>query len=188
MTSLIPSELPQSLRVDAVPSGGCDVVITADPVALDALALRMGIPAVLQFTCQFALGRGPTGTRTVLAEGHLHARVVLSCVITTESFECVLDEPFALRFVPLSELDEQPDPEAIDEVPYEDGVLALGEAAAEQLALSLPAFPRRPGAETSDESAFLAGDETQNRITNDGMEDEPPALPFAALAPRRQPM
>ena len=38
------------------------------------------------------------------------------------------------------------DPEALDEIPYADGMLDLGEAAAEQLALALDPYPRAPGA------------------------------------------
>jgi uncharacterized metal-binding protein YceD (DUF177 family) len=102
---------------------------------------------------------------------------VLTCVISLDSFEASLDEPFEIRFVPADSLQEQPDPEEIDEVPYEDGVLALGEAAAEQLALSLPAFPRRPGVEASEEAAFL-GDE----------DVEPSVTPFAVLASRQKPV
>ena len=76
--------------------------------------------------------------------GHLAARVVLSCVVTQEEFELEIEETFSVRFVPESQLCDDPDPEAVDEIPLDDGVLALGEAAAEQLALSLPPFPRRP--------------------------------------------
>ncbi len=174
---IIPSELPDTIRWETVPSGGCEYVVGADPRALDALAIRMGIPAVLAFTCHFSLRRGPLGSRTVSAAGHLRAKVVLTCVVSLESFEAVLDEPFEIRFVPLDSLQEQPDPDEIDEVPYEDGVLALGETAAEQLALLLPAFPRRPGVETSEEAAFLGGDDRESGTT-----------PFAVLGSRNKPI
>jgi len=174
---ITPSELPDTIRWEAVPTGGCDFVVGASPQALDALAQRMGIPAVLAFTCHFSLRRGPLGSRSVVAEGRLRAKVVLTCVVSLDSFESSLDEPFEIRFVPADSLQDQPDPEDIDEVPYEDGVLAIGEAAAEQLALSLPAFPRRPGVETSEEAAFLGGGDSNSSTT-----------PFAVLGSRGKPV
>lgn len=174
---IIPSELPDTIRWEAVPAGGYEFIVGADPQALDALAKRMGIPALLAFTCHFSLSRGPVGSRTVLAEGHLRAKAVLSCVVSLDSFEASLDEPFEIRFVPSEMLQDQPDPDDIDEVPYEDGVLALGEAAAEQLALSLPAFPRRPGVETSEEAGFLGDVDSESGET-----------PFAVLASRSKPV
>jgi uncharacterized metal-binding protein YceD (DUF177 family) len=188
MIKLIASELPQTIRYDAIPPSGCDVVVEAVGDTLDALAQRMGIPAVLAFSCHFELRRGGVGSRAVVAEGHLQARVVLTCVITLDSFEQTLDERFDLRFVPLHDLQDQPDPEAVDEVPYEDGVLAVGEAAAEQLALSLPAFPRRPGAENAEEAGFLAEEtpDTPGRNVKENSEQE--ASPFAVLTARQKPM
>jgi uncharacterized metal-binding protein YceD (DUF177 family) len=180
MTKLLQSELPQTIRWEQVPTGGCDVVVKADPAALDALTKRMGIEALLGFTCNFSLKRG--AGRVVLAEGHLEARAVLTCVVTLEPFETVLAEDFDLHFVPAGELQDQPDPNAIDEVPYEDGVLAIGEAAAEQLALSLPAFPRGPDA------GLLLENSADPSIIDPIEADAIPLTPFAALAARRKPV
>jgi uncharacterized metal-binding protein YceD (DUF177 family) len=185
---LTPSELPQTIRWEAVPPTGYETVIHADAGALDALAKRMKIPAILEFTCGFALRRGPLGTRVVTAEGRLRARVVLTCVVTLDAFEALIDEPFEVRFVPSHEMPEQPDPDDIDEVPYEDGVLPLGEAAAEQLALSLPAFPRSPGAETSEEAAFFTADEGYADLVEQQVDTDRRLTPFSVLAARRKPV
>jgi hypothetical protein len=42
---------------------------------------------------------------------------------------------------------DDPDPEAMDEIVCACGIVDLGEAAAEQLALALDPYPRAPGAE-----------------------------------------
>jgi len=178
---MTPGELPQTVRRDAVPPSGSEVVIEADAHALAALAERMQIPAVISLSCTFTLRRGPA--RSVEAQGHLRAEVVLACVVTLDPFEMTIDDRFSVRFVPAGQEREELDPEEIDEIPYEDGVLAIGEAAAEQLALLLPAFPRRPDVERSEEFLLLGaapepddGDAAAN------------VTPFAALAARRKPV
>lgn len=67
-----------------------------------------------------------------------------------------------MRCVPAGEESEDADPEALDEIPYTNGMLDLGEAAAEQLGLALDPYPRAPGAvlpeieDDSDEGPFGA--------------------------------
>jgi uncharacterized metal-binding protein YceD (DUF177 family) len=175
MIRLIPPELPDTIRFDAVPVGGCEINVRADPAACEALAERMNIPAVLECSARFTLRRA--GGRAVDAEGWLRAAVVLTCVVTTEPFEQLIDDSFEVRFVPSGTEQAQPDPDSTDEIPYEDGVLALGEAVAEQMALVLPAFPRGPDAPDFIEVADL----------EEGSEGQP-ANPFAALAGRRKPV
>jgi uncharacterized metal-binding protein YceD (DUF177 family) len=175
MIPLIAPELPHSLRYDAVPAGGCEMTVRADAAACEALAARMQIPAVLEFSARFVLSRA--AGRVVAAQGWLQAAVALTCVVTSEAFEMRLEEEFDLHFVPAGTEEAEPDPDSIDEIPYEDGVLAIGEAAAEQLALALPAFPRGPDAGdylefTADDDAISAG----------------PASPFAMLAAGRKPV
>ncbi|MGL1148068.1 YceD family protein, partial [Vibrio parahaemolyticus] len=79
------------------------------------------------------------------AKGELRARVTLTDVDTLEPFESEVTEDFALRFVPEDAETHEIDIEAPDEIPYADDRLDLGEAAAEQLALALPPYPRRAG-------------------------------------------
>jgi len=156
------SELVHRLRVDAIPREGVErqVVATAEECA--ALAARMRIPGVRSVSCRFHLRPG-TGGR-ILAEGRLRAAVVQSCVVTLEDVSARIDDRFVVHFVPEgTEIDED-DPESPDEIPYAEDQIDLGEAAAEQLALSLDPYPRRPGA-TLPEAA-----------------SDPEESPFAALA------
>jgi len=151
------------LPLDSVGPGGLDLTIEASPSHCDALAARMQIPAVLALSCRFRLTAGPGAT--VHARGQLSARVVQTCVVSLDPFESAIEEAFAVRFVPEGEESDDLDPEAEeDEIPYQGATLDLGETAAEQLALALDPYPRRPGA-----SLPATGEDTS-----------PPA--FAALA------
>ncbi len=159
-------ELYRPLAVDRVGPGGLAVEVRADDAECRALAARMDIPAVESFLCRFSLSALPGGI--VLAEGDLQARVVRICVLTLDSFETVTEERFRLRFVPAGRESDDDDPEADDEIAYPGAAIDLGEAAAEQLALALDPYPRKPDATLPAEVESAADS------------------PFAALA-RRQP-
>ena len=81
--------------------------------------------------------------------------VVRTCVVSLDDFETTLEEDFRVRFVPAGTETDNPDPEAEDEIPFAGTVIDLGEAAAEQLALSLDPYPRKPGAELPESEPAL---------------------------------
>jgi len=127
------------------------VDVEADAVERDAVATRMGVHAVNALTCRFMLHRG--AGQVIQALGSLAARVVQVCVVTLEPFEARIDEQSALRFVPAQSLPESEgvelDAETLegpDEIPYTADMIDLGAALAEQLALALDPYPRKPGA------------------------------------------
>lgn len=138
-------ELHRPLAVDRIGPAGLDVTVEASAEECAALARRMDLPAVLSLTCQFRLTR-EIG-EMVRAEGRLAARVVQTCVISLEDFAAAVEDRFTLRCVPEGEESDDMDPDSPDEITYVDGVLDLGEAAAEQLALALDPYPRAPDAE-----------------------------------------
>jgi len=138
-------ELHCVVAADRIGAAGLEVTVEADSGALDALTRRMGIPAVEALRCVFRLVR--LTADTIQAEGRLQAQVVQTCVISLEDFPAEIYEVFRVRFVPAGEESDDLDPEADDEIGYADGVLDLGEAAAEQLGLALDPYPRAPGAE-----------------------------------------
>ncbi len=111
---------------------GATFVVDANPAERAALAARMGLPEIHHLVCTFELGRAQGAV--VPAAGSLVARVTQACVISLDPFE-----------TDIAESDEL-DLDAVDEIPYEGDMLDLGEATAEQLALALDPFPRRPGA------------------------------------------
>ncbi len=154
-------ELHRPILVGQVPASGLDIEVEATPAECAALAVRMGLPAVLEIRCRFHLSRA---TNTIVhAQGLLHARVMQTCVISLDDFEATVQEAFSVRFVPSGTETDDLDPEADDEIGYENACLDLGEAAAEQLGLALDPYPRMPDADLPDIDA------------------EPEPHPFAAL-------
>ncbi len=136
-------ELSRPFPLDRLGERACVLVETSEAERA-ALAHRLGIPKVRALTCRFELSPGEQAS--VLAAGHLQARVVQVCVVSLEPFESVVEEEFRVRFVPDGAEEAPFDLEADDEIPYAGSALDLGEATAEQLALALDPFPRRPEA------------------------------------------
>jgi uncharacterized metal-binding protein YceD (DUF177 family) len=159
-------ELYRPIAIERIGPAGLDVTVESSAAECAALALRMNLPAVLALTCSFHVERETGGT--LLVYGHLVARVVQTCVVSLEDFTSTVEEQFAVRGVPDGAESDDADPETLDEIPYVDGTLDLGEAAAEQLALALDPYPRAPGAVLPD------------------MPDESQALPFNTLASLRR--
>lgn len=160
-------ELVRVLPVDRVVAPGLDFTVTASAEECAAMARRLGVPEVAKLSCAFRLRPDLAGV--LLAEGRLQVRLTQICVVSLDPFAVRLDERFRLRFVPEGREDPEPDPESDDEIPYAGVSIDLGEAAAEQLALVLEPYPRKPG-------AALPAD----------LADEA-AGPFAALARLRRP-
>ena len=156
-------ELHCLITVDHIGAQGLDVVVEASAPERAGLARRMGIPDVKSLVCRFHVTR--IGAERFAAIGHLSAEVVQTCVISLDDFSAVIDEHFRLRFVPAGEETDDVDPaDPVDEIGYGDGVLDVGEAAAEQLGLALEPYPRRPGATLPEHDA-----------------EPPPPHPFDAL-------
>jgi uncharacterized metal-binding protein YceD (DUF177 family) len=158
-------ELSRPLAAERVGATPFSVHVEASTAECHALAARMRIPAVLALSCDFRLRREQG--ETIHAEGRLSARVVRVCVVTLDEFETEITEAFTIRFVPDGAESEEIDPEAEDEIPYAGKLIDLGEAAAEQLALTLDPYPRRPDATLPESEA-------------------PAPSPFAALGALRQ--
>jgi uncharacterized metal-binding protein YceD (DUF177 family) len=158
-------ELHRPLAVDRIGASGIEVTVEATQDERAALAARMQLPAILEVTCRFRLIR--VGAGIIQADGWLHARLTQVCVVSLDEFAADLAERFAVRFVPAGTESDDPDPESDDELPIVDGLIDLGEAAAEQLALALDPYPRKPGAELPD------------------LPEDAEATPFAKLAALR---
>ncbi len=140
------AELTHLVPLAKITSAGLRATVRATPEQCEAIAKRMGIPAVASLECRFDMTREADGV-SIAARGRLRAEVTRECVVSTEEFESTVDEEFDVRFVPAGAEHDDPDPNLPDEIPYEGGAIDLGEAAAEQLALALDPYPRMPGAE-----------------------------------------
>ncbi len=142
-------ELHRPFAVDRIGANGTMVTVTADAAECAALAERLLLPAVAAVECRWQLRGGPGGA--IEAEGALLATVTQTCIVSLDPFESVVQEKFAVRFVLTDrESEEADDPDAPDELIYDGATLDLGEATAEQLALALDPYPRKPGAELED--------------------------------------
>jgi Large ribosomal RNA subunit accumulation protein YceD len=137
-------ELHRPVAMERVGPGGLDYVVEASRDECAALARRMNLPAVLSLTCRFRLEPDLGGA--ILARGHLIASIVQTCVVSLDDFTAAVEERFVVRCVKDGMETDDPDPEALDEITYAGGIVDLGEATAEQLALALDPYPRCPGA------------------------------------------
>ncbi|MGC8475491.1 MAG: YceD family protein [Acetobacteraceae bacterium] len=141
------------LPLHRIPPAGASVTIQATPAELAALAERLDLPAIAALEGRFQLHPAPGGI--VAATLTLTAEVTAVSVVSLEPFPRTVRETAALRFVPAGEeeQDDLIDPESPDDIPYSGTGLALGEAVAEQLALALDPYPRKPGETLSVPSA-----------------------------------
>lgn len=163
-------ELHRPSATDRISTQSLVVEIVASADECVAVAARLGITAVHALRCDFTLRWSLPGQGGVIvAVGRLHAELVRECVLSLESFPVRVDEQFRVLFVPSGSEPKDDDPDSDDEIPYDGAAIDLGEAAVEQLALTLDPYPHKPGATLPDAAS------------------EPDLGPFAALAlhPRR---
>ncbi len=142
------AEFSRKLAVERIGQAGQPawhgVTVEADSAELAALAKRLHLPAISALTCRFRLRVAQDGT--IAAEGWLDAVVTQTCVVSLDDFIAPVSEHCVIRFVPAGRESDEIDPDSIDEIPYSGGTIDLGEAAAEQLALGLDPWPRKPDA------------------------------------------
>jgi hypothetical protein len=169
-------EFSRPVERTALAAGPVKEQIEATEAERAALARRFGLVALPELRADVTLT--PTAAGQVRLDAHLTARVVQSCVVTLEPIEAEVAESFTVYFAeaapqPAGAVDLPVDDEAWPE-PILDGRIDMGEAVAQQLALSLDPYPRAPGARFESEH---------------GPADDAPARtsPFAALGRERGP-
>lgn len=148
-----------------------DFDISPQPAEAAALASLLGAQAVRKL--RFAGHLVPVAKDGWALEAALGATVVQTCVVTLEPVTTRIDETVRRAFIPglKGGAEIEVSPEEDDEIePLRDRI-DLGRVAIEALALALPAYPRKEGANLG------GGDE-------DGDMDRP--KPFAALAALRE--
>jgi uncharacterized metal-binding protein YceD (DUF177 family) len=120
------------------------VTLVATPAECAALAARFGILAVHALSAELRLVPEPGGT--VRARGRLAAEVEQDCVVTLEPVRQSVRSEIDLRILGEGQSPADDDPESPDEIESAGGLVELGEAVAEQLALALDPYPRAAGA------------------------------------------
>jgi uncharacterized metal-binding protein YceD (DUF177 family) len=166
----IKPEFPRPVRLGLDPR---EVALDATAPECAALAERFGILGIGSLSARMRL-EPETGGST-RARGILMAEVEQACIVTLDPVRQQVRAPIDLRLLEDGESPADDDPESPDEIETSGGLVDLGEAVAEQLALALDPYPRAEGAELP---AFDPPEET---------EPELPAKPnpFAALGKLR---
>lgn len=176
-----PPEFSRPLVAATVDSGGINLEIKAESHELAKLAERFRIVSVDSLKAKLRLfAKGDL----ICLEGRLTADVQQSCVVTLDPVSQHIDVDFTRTYgeeeaiaKALADVEDGTDLDRLDEEepdPIVNGVIDVGEAAAEELALQLDPFPRKPGA-SLENSPYLDG--------NKGEEEKP--HPFAGLAKLR---
>lgn len=116
----------------------------------ESLARRLGVVSVDSLSADLRLIR--LMGAMVRLEGRLAAEVTQSCVVTLAPVHSRIAAPLDRRYGPAEALADADAEDAgldDDDVPevLVDGVIDLGEAVSEQLALEIDPFPRAEGAE-----------------------------------------
>lgn len=156
-------EFTRPHRLDQIGAAESSVEIEAGPEERAALARRFDLVAIDSLGARFALRRDAIG---VQARGHLSAAVTQSCGVTGDPLPAMIEEDFAIRFLPEPGEDESQDEvelaeEDLDTVFYTGGAIDLGEAAAETLALALDPFPHSPRAAATLREAGVISEEDE---------------------------
>jgi uncharacterized metal-binding protein YceD (DUF177 family) len=141
----------RTIRAAHIKDAPQEHVLVANEQERAELAARFDLPAIALLRGAFRLVHERSGV--IAATLNMQAKVTQVCVVTLEPFEARIDEQSALRFVPAQSLPESEgvelDAETLegpDEIPYSADMIDLGAALAEQLALALDPYPRKPGA------------------------------------------
>lgn len=177
-----PNEFSRTIEVGRLEQGEVAQSIEADAAEREALARRFGLLTLDRLSAEVILrrvGHGPV----VRVEGRLSADVAQSCVVSLEPVASRIEQDFVLLYAPEkhvasmghvleedgAEMDDWPEP-------FEDGRIDIGEAVAQQLALALDPYPRRPEARLDE------------ALGGKGRKEAKPAesSPFAVLARLRR--
>jgi uncharacterized metal-binding protein YceD (DUF177 family) len=157
------SEFSRPLLVGQIGALGTTRELAATPQECVALAKRFGLEALPLLSAVISIAPKRRGGG-FLAEGRLKARARRVCVVSLEVFTESTDHSFALHFVTADRLSESMDAaetDEPDEIVYDGETIDLGEAIAEEYALALAPYPKKPGAKlvdiaTEESSPFAA--------------------------------
>ncbi len=157
----VQNEFSHPVEVAQIGPEGLSLRLEAGESVRQALARRFGILAVLALRAELRVEPGFEAGHFEVA-GRLWAEVEQSCVVSLDPVRETMDVGFERGFAPPEAVaailaaepeladDESAwlDPDAIDPPdPIEGGMIDLGELVAEELALSLNPYPRKPDAE-----------------------------------------
>jgi uncharacterized metal-binding protein YceD (DUF177 family) len=150
MMNVVTPEFSRLIPVDRIPEAGLDERIEADERERVALAQRLELPEILKLAADFHIT--PWRRGRIHVQGNVTAALVQRCVITLDPCPVELVFPVERFFMAEGarhdhvETLEGDEPDIVN-----GGAIDLGELAAEELALNLDPYPRKPGAELAAE-------------------------------------
>ena len=152
-------EFSRPLAADSVGAQPQPRRIEADRAERERLATRFELLSLDRLAAELALSRHRGDV--IRLRGHLVADVVQSCVVTLAPVPAHIEVDFETSYsasaVEPAEADLDPLAEDAPE-PIPEGSIDLGEAVAQQLAISLDPYPRAPGASLEASESARAGD------------------------------
>ena len=158
-------EFSRPLAAESVGTQPVERRIEAGPAERAALAGRFGLLALDRLEAQLSLRRDKGDV--IRLEGHFLADVVQSCVVSLAPVPAHLEADFETSYSASAVMAAEEDLDPLGEdapEPIPAGEIDLGEAVAQQLAVTLDPYPRAPGA------------------TLESTGEAEPRSPFAALA------
>ena len=166
-------EFSRPVRIDTLGGGAREMEIEADAAERGALAERFGLISLERLRAAIALVRRG---EEIVATGRVHAALAQACVATGEPVSAELDEPFEILFRPHPATAGEEEIEIagseLDVVFFDGGLIDVGEAVAETVALSLDPFPRSPAAaEALREAGVLSEEEAKPAGALAGLKD-----------------
>lgn len=136
-----------------VPDTGLEVVRTATPDELKALAAELGIRSCDGLRAEYSVRR--IGAERYLLSGTVAARITQACVISLEPVEQRIDEQFAVELGPVAEdvaaaaaeeMERAILGDETDAEPLVDGHIEVGRIVYEHVAAAIDPYPRKEGA------------------------------------------
>jgi len=135
-------EFSRPLPVDKITAGGTEERLIASAEERRLLTERFGLLDLQKLEARFDI-HPPHADRTVTVTGTLVADVTQQCVVTLEPMHAHIEEDIDVLFTPDdAESDDLQDEEL---EPIVNGVLDLGELAAQHMGAALDPYPRKPG-------------------------------------------
>lgn len=168
MASEIAAEFTHPVKLSEIGAGTLARTLRAEAPERKALARRFGLiglgrlVAIVEL-CRVAADGG------IEVRGGLGADVVQTCVVTLEPVPSTVTGEFALRFVPrprdeggeaANAREIEITPENADTEFIDGDTIDIGEIVAQQMALSLPPYPRREDVEFGDDGGGVAAPST----------------------------
>ena len=154
MTAPAP-ELSRPVPYDRISAQGTEITIDATAEERAALAKRFGLERIEVLRAEVKLV-WLDGKQRLRLEARIHADVVQACVISLEPVENSVDDTVEILFEPPAdgEAAREVVVEGADEAePLPEDPIDVGEIIAEEFALSLDPYPRRPDVGQAGESA-----------------------------------